>query len=116
MEPYWRIELFGELRLVRQDRTVRRFRSQKTAALLAYLAFYRGRAHPREELIDLFWPEEEFDAARHNLRQTLSSLRHQLEPPGVEAGAVLLADRRAAGLNGAVVTTDVAEFEAAVSA
>src|SRR5206468_2260594 len=66
-------------------------------------------------LVDLFWPGEDFEAARHNLRQALTSLRRQLEPPGVEAGAVLMADRASVGLNPAVVTTDVAEFEAAVT-
>src|SRR5688572_17224193 len=108
MAEYWRIELFGGLSLVQGGRTLRRFRTQKTAALLAYLAYHRGRSHPREELCELLWPDEDPDAARHNLRQALSSLRRQLEPPGVEAGAVLLADRRNAGLNPAAVTTDVA--------
>jgi class 3 adenylate cyclase len=44
----------------------------------------------------------------------LSSLRHQLEPPGVPQGAVLIADRNSVKLNPAAVTTDVAEFEAAL--
>ena len=110
----WRIELLGNLRALSGDIVVSRFRTEKSGFLLAYLALYRGRAHPREELIEIFWPEEEFEAARHNLRQTLFSLRHQVEPPGVEAGAVLLADRRTVALNAAVVATDVAEFEAAV--
>src|SRR5262249_13791571 len=38
-------------------------------------------------------------------------LRHQLEPPGVPAGAVILADRFTVGLAPATVTTDVEEFE-----
>ena len=56
LQAYWRIELFGGLRLVHPDRTVQRFRSQKTAALLAYLALHLSRRHPREELVDQFWP------------------------------------------------------------
>ena len=30
--------------------TIRRFRTQKTAILLAYLAYFRGRSHPRWSL------------------------------------------------------------------
>ena len=33
------------------------------------------------------------DAGRHNLSVALSSLRQQLEPPGIPDGAVLAADR-----------------------
>src|SRR5207249_12211582 len=89
----WRIELFGGLRARHGDRVITRFRTQKTASLLAFLAYHRGRAHGREELIDLFWPDDDIDAGRHSLRQALTSLRHQLEPPGVEAGSVLIPDR-----------------------
>src|SRR5439155_22248785 len=106
LQAYWRIELFGGLRLVHPDRTVQRFRSQKTAALLAYLALHLSRRHPREELVDQFWPGEDFEAARHNLRQSLTSLRRQLEPPGIEAGAVLLAERASVALNPSAATTD----------
>ena len=51
---------------------------------------------------------------RHRLSVALSSLRQELEPPGVPDGAVLETDRVLVGLNPATVTTDVAEFEAAL--
>jgi DNA-binding SARP family transcriptional activator len=38
-------------------------------------------------------------AGRDNLSTTLSSLRRQLEPAGVPAGSVLVADRQDVGLN-----------------
>src|SRR5581483_3417910 len=43
-------------------------------------------------------------------------LRPQLEPPGVPAGAVLLADRATIRLNPEAICTDVAEFEASLKA
>src|SRR5205085_7350177 len=92
------------------------FQTQKTAVLLAYLAFYPQRSHPREALVDLLWPEDGSDAARHRLRMALSSLRRQLEPPGPLAGALILANRASVQLNPANFTTDVAEFEAALQA
>src|SRR3712207_7098227 len=45
------------------------FRStRKTGALLAFLAYYGGREHPRESLIELLWPESDLDAGRKRLR------------------------------------------------
>jgi predicted ATPase/DNA-binding SARP family transcriptional activator len=111
-----RVELFGGLRIVQGDRAVSRFRTRKTAALLAYLAYYPSRSHPREALIEMLWPWANPAAGRHSLSCALTSLRHQLEPPGVPVGTVIMADRQAVGLNPESVTTDVAEFEAALAA
>src|SRR5262249_5335413 len=87
---------------------------QKVGGLLAYLAFHARQMHAREILVEMFWPESNPDTARNNLSAALSSLRHQFEPPGTPSGTVLRADRYSVGLNPALVTTDVAEFEAAV--
>ncbi len=106
-----RIELLGGVRIVQGKQTVSRFRTQKTAWLLAYLALRPDRGHPREELIDLFWPELPPEDGRNNLSTALSSLRRQLEPTGVSPESVLQADRLQVRLNPDAVSTDVAEFE-----
>src|SRR5947209_3413273 len=93
MAELWRIEMLGGLRAVHPERVITRFRSQKAGSLLAYLAFYPHRAHSRDQLIEILWPEDELDAARNKLRIALSSLRSQLEPPGVARGSVLTATR-----------------------
>jgi DNA-binding SARP family transcriptional activator len=93
MKALWRIDLLGELRVSGQDRAITRFRTRKAAALLAYLAYYGDRAHSRLPLAEMLWPERELDSAPANLRVALSSLHRQLEPPGVPAGTVLIADR-----------------------
>lgn len=54
------------------------FRSAKTRALLAYLAVEHGRDHPREALVDLLWPDQPFQSANTNFRQTLSRLQRLL--------------------------------------
>ena len=122
----WRIELFGGLRALQGERVITRFQTQKTGALLAYLAYHLprpllskegsrgGYSHPREVLFELLWPECNPKAGRNSLSVALSSLRHQLEPPGVPAGAVIIADRLSVRLNPTAVTTDVAEFETAL--
>jgi len=82
METQWRIELLGGLRAVHADRVLSRFQTQKIGLLLAYLAYYPHRSHPREALIELLWPECEPQAGRNNLSVSLSWLRRQLEPRG----------------------------------
>ena len=114
MNEQWHIQLLGGLRVRQGERIVTRFRTQKTGALLAYLAYHRQQSHSREVLIELFWPETTQESGRHNLSHALSSLRSLLEPPGVPAGGVLIADRFTVELNPEAFTTDVAQFEQAL--
>src|SRR5690348_6099027 len=116
METSIRIEMFGGLRIVRDAQVIARFQTQKTGALLAYLACHRDRQHPREELMELLWPDTEPTAGRNRLKQALSVLRAQLEPGDTPTGTVLRADRASVSLSAAQVTTDVAEFEAVLRA
>lgn len=109
----WSVQLFGALEARRGDWHVTRFRSQKTARLFAYLAFYSSQDHPREALTEMLWAESAIKHARNSLCKALSSLRHQLEPPGVERGSVVGADRRVVRINPRFVVTDVATFEQA---
>jgi DNA-binding SARP family transcriptional activator len=114
MDTRWQIELLGWLRATQGDRVVSRFRTRKTAALLAYLASHSHRSHPRDALVELFWPESDPGVARTALRVALSSLRRQLEPPGMADGRVLLADRNTVRLNLSAIASDVARFEVAL--
>src|SRR5437667_8566682 len=93
MDGRCRIELLGWLRVLRQDRTITRFATRQTGAVLAYLAFYSRRSHPRDLLMGIVWPEDTEYTDRHKLRNALASLRRQLEPPGVPTGAVIIAHR-----------------------
>lgn len=114
MDQPWRIRMFGGLRAERGEQVVTRFRSQKLGVLLAYLAFYRDRVHPREVLTELLWPGAVPEAGRLNLRRELSYLRRLLEGPGVAAGSIVRADRFSVQLNPAAVATDAAKFEQAI--
>jgi DNA-binding SARP family transcriptional activator len=109
MAILWRIEFFGGLRARRDNEVITRFRTQKTAALLAYLALRPG-PQPREVLVGLLWPDSEPEAARNSLSAALSSLRRQLEKD-LPDGSVLQADRASIGLNPATVSTDISDFE-----
>ena len=111
MSAVWRLELFGGLRVRGGDRLVERFRTQKTGALLAWLALHPGRPQAREGLVDRLWPALD-SSGRNSLSVALSSLRGLLEPPGMAAGTVLGADRQSVWLTAEAITTDVAEFDA----
>ena len=106
----WRLRLLGDLSLERDGVEVRRLRAQKYAHLLAYLAIYSSRAHAREELIEIFWPDEPVEKARTCLRTALSSLRRQLDSPTL----FLDGARDTIRLNPQLITTDVHAFENAV--
>ncbi|MBM3457941.1 MAG: hypothetical protein FJX77_05350 [Armatimonadetes bacterium] len=71
MAAYWELQLFGTLTVAGQGRRIHRFRTEKTACLLAYLALSLGKARSREFLAELLWPDEEPEAARHGLRTYL---------------------------------------------
>ena len=116
MNAPWRIELFGGLQLLGENYTVSRFQTRKTGALLGYLAYHKEKPISREVLADLFWPENEPEAARNSLRVALNSLRRQLEPPGIPTGGVLTADRAFVWLSGQAVVTDTFEFDRALKA
>jgi predicted ATPase/DNA-binding SARP family transcriptional activator len=114
MKEQWKIELFGLLQAQQEDRIIARFRTQKTGLLLAYLAYHYHRSHSREQLISMLWPDVEIEAGRRSLSVALSSLRHQMEPPSLPAGTVIIADRSSIQLNPVAITTDVSEFKAAI--
>jgi predicted ATPase/DNA-binding SARP family transcriptional activator len=83
---------------------------EKLLALLVFLAVEAERAHRREALAELFWPEQKPAAARHNLSQALFHLRRlggdELEPP------LLLTTRETVRLNPAAgFWVDVAAFQ-----
>ncbi|MDX1935430.1 MAG: BTAD domain-containing putative transcriptional regulator [Capsulimonadales bacterium] len=94
-----------------------KFRTRKTAQLLGYLALHAGkRSGPstgfgRDALTEILWPDSDPIAGRNRLKQEIAALRRQLEPPGVPAGSVLMADRFSVCLNPTAITTDVAGFE-----
>src|SRR5436309_2668618 len=112
----WRIEMLGGLRALNGARVLTHFETRKVGVLLACLALNLKRSQPREALAEQLWPDEDAEAVRNRLRQALSSLRRELEPPNSSNGSVLISDRSEIALNPAAVTTDVAEFDAAIAA
>jgi len=102
-----RLETFGGLRLTDAAgglvATPRR-----RLALLALLASAGERGLTRDKLVGVLWPESPGENARHALEQLLYSLRRQF-PEEVVLGPDPLR------LNPAVITSDVAEFQHALT-
>ena len=106
--------MLGGLAVAQGDRRISRFQTQKTGALLAFLALNPGKNHGRETLAEMLWPEGDPLAIRNRLNQAISSLRRQLHPPELGPGTVLVTDHHSVGVNAQTVTTDVDEFERSV--
>lgn len=114
--PALHITCFGDFETRVDGRPVRGFDTDKTRALLAYLAVERDRAHTRQHLAGLLWSDQPDEMALHNLRQTLSYLRKALgETPG--AAVFLQVERDTIRLHPqAQVRVDVHDFEAGMAA
>src|SRR5215475_7765293 len=108
-----RIELLGGLSASWGGAPITHFETRKAATLLAYLALFNQRPHPREVLSELLWPEEDPDATRERLRQGLSSIRRVLEPSGDNDRPLLVASRTDVYLDREMFSTDVVDFESA---
>ncbi len=108
----WHLQLLGGLQLTGAGVTLSRLPSRAVAALLARLAMWPARQHGREELIELLWPGVDLPTGRNRLRQALSTLKSQLEPPGHPP--VLRADRLTVQARPGALSCDVPQFEAAL--
>ena len=76
--PQLSISLLGSFQTSLDGQPVTDFVTDKTRALLAYLAVERDRPHRRESLAGLLWPDQADQDARRNLRQALFNLRQAL--------------------------------------
>ena len=115
LQPILQIQLFGGLVVPCADGAAARFETRRAASLLAFLAVNRKRSHPREELIEMLWPDEDADATRIRFRQVLTTLRRTLESACSHQTDLLVADRASVRLS-PNISTDVGQFEDALQA
>jgi DNA-binding SARP family transcriptional activator/TolB-like protein/Tfp pilus assembly protein PilF len=102
--PVMRLSLLGGFELVGPDGRID-VGSRKACALVAYLAFNRGKPQSRETLATLLWGSQADAQARQNLRQALTTLRREL-------GDVLVARDDTVAIKPEALTCDGQEFEA----
>ena len=105
------LSLLGAFTVSLDGKPLSGMQTDKVRGLLIYLAVERWRAHRRQSLAGLFWPDYPEEGARANLRQALANLRQVLgeeqnEPP------FLLVERETLQLNPqGECLLDVTEFE-----
>ena len=113
------LALLGQFEAALDGKPLPRLGTDKTRALLAYLAVEMDRAHHREMLAGLLWPEQPEAAAHHNLSQALLVLRRALgdkQPALPNPMPFLLTTGKTLQFNPAsAITLDVAEFQAGVA-
>lgn len=116
--PLLELSLLGPFTATLDGAPLARFRSNKTQALLAYLAaeaaLDRGGVRRREQLMDLLWPRLPRSSAQVNLRQTVYQLRQLIPAVAAargEAVPFIVSDRHAVAIHpDAVFELDVATF------
>ncbi|NLS76817.1 MAG: AAA family ATPase, partial [Chloroflexi bacterium] len=105
-----RLALLGPFQAFLDEALVTDLASDKVRALLAYLAVESDRAHSRDALAALLWPDAPDAAARANLRNSLSNLRAAIADQAAEP-PFLLIDRDSLQFNRASDhELDVASF------
>ncbi|MFL7795226.1 MAG: BTAD domain-containing putative transcriptional regulator [Anaerolineae bacterium] len=114
------IRLLGAFQVTLDGEPLEGIRSDKTRALLAYLAVEDDRPHSRQALATLLWGEHSDEAARASLRSSLSNLRQRLVRQIIPDSDSPLLDttRHAVSFNADPGTCwlDVAEFDALMDA
>ena len=110
------LALLGPIQVTLAGQPITPFKYDKVGALLVYLAVEAERAHEREALMGLFWPDLPEEAARNNLRQALVKLRDAIgdrtaDPPFLLTSRAMLQFDRASDHQ-----LDVAVFTALLDA
>ncbi len=106
------LKLFGSFAASVSGKPLTQFRSDKTRALLAYLAMNGGRPFRRETLAALLWPEWPDNEARRNLRQTVHRLRQAFASEASDLSKdLLLTSRQTIQIDNSLLTLDATQFQ-----
>ncbi|EPX78274.1 hypothetical protein thalar_02503 [Litoreibacter arenae DSM 19593] len=77
---------------------------KKPAALLAYLAYRRGKKTTRDRLVDLFWSDRGQKQGQDSLRQAIYVIRHALHH---QSATILISDRNYIALDRDQISYDL---------
>ncbi|MEZ4862423.1 MAG: BTAD domain-containing putative transcriptional regulator [Caldilineaceae bacterium] len=103
------IVCLGDFQVTLDGMALTTFQTDKSRALLVYLAIER-QVHPRTTLAQFLWPGYDATSARNSLRQTIHQLRQLLQDATAEPTWLLL-NRQTVQLNpAAAINVDVITF------
>ena len=109
------LKLLGQIQISLDNQPLTGFDSDKSRALLIYLATEPPRLHRRETLAGLLWPDVMEASARQSLSQALSNMRKVLKEKDAEH-PFFIATREGVQLSpDASITSDVAALREALT-
>ncbi|MFC5528165.1 BTAD domain-containing putative transcriptional regulator [Cohnella yongneupensis] len=79
-----KIRCFGRLRIETKNGHAIKWRTSKTAELMAFLIHHRGKALSRDQILDCLWGEVEVDRAGTQFNTTAYNLRKALSQIGLD--------------------------------
>lgn len=105
------VQMLGGFRVVCPKGEVK-FKTRKTASLLAHLCFFRGRSLSKEAIVASLWPEADDERGRQSLRAAVSALRAGLTEAGADGNRLILSDRHTIEAAPEAFWSDVDAFRA----
>ena len=105
------LSLLGETEVSLNGNMIDDLCAEKAQALLFYLAVESDRAHRREFLAELFWPEKPPGFGRNSLKQALSQLKKALGDQGSDTPYLISSKRDLQFNTGSSHQVDVLQFE-----
>lgn len=90
--PTLAVYCFGSFRVFDDGQLVDSWNGNKCKSVFKYLVTHREQPIHREILMDLFWPDEEPEAARRNLYQAIYMMRQALQNSSPDFSHVLCED------------------------
>ena len=105
------LSLLGEFAVCLDKKPIKNLNAEKARALLFYLAVESDRAHRRDALAEMLWPEKPAGFGRNNLKQALSLLRTALGDREAEEPFLLTSNRDLQFNSGSTYDVDVLVFE-----
>ncbi|MBS1712938.1 MAG: hypothetical protein JST30_01230 [Armatimonadetes bacterium] len=114
-EDRWRIQTLGAFKVSLGQRSAA-FPTRKAAGMLAYLAYYSGKAVPRDVLAGVFWPDSGPDRARQSVRNALTQIRTSLKHDDFDVDGLFLASAGTVECREGSFHVDAAEFRRSAEA
>src|SRR5258708_1778078 len=109
-----KIQCLGDLQMARASGARVSLSAKKPQALMTYLAIKPGQRVSRDKVALLLWSSTAPEQARQSLRQTLSTLRKELQSLSPDA-KILIEENDLLGVDETLVESDAAAFEALVA-
>lgn len=104
------LSLFGPFRATIGEAPLPESRTKKIEALLIYLVLSDGQAYRRENLVGLLFPDMPDEAARINLRQSLTRLRRAIRDKNANPPFLLISRESVQFNTSSDFMVDVVEF------